>query len=130
MKNGSGTPRRVTVKDIKTGKVIGRYNSVEKARQAFYPEKFAGFMTYIYRRKKQDFFTDYELGVSFFREGRGKYEIERAFRVIDRKTGKEKHYKNRTTMFQDIKGIGNAFNKQMKLFGNFKNDDYEIYPIS
>lgn len=129
MKKGNGTPRRVTVKDAKTGKVIATYNSMEKARQAYYPEKFNGYMNYVYNHTKQDFFTDYELGLSFFREGRGKYEIERPYRVLDRRTGEEKRYKNRTTMFREIKGIGNAFNKQMRLYGNFKNDEYEIYPI-
>lgn len=129
MAKGSGTPRRMTVKDIKTGKVIGTFNSVEKARQAFYPEKAEGYISAKLYQAKQDYYTDYDLGVSFFRGGEGKYDCQKKYKVVDRRTGREKIYKKSSVMLKELR-IGNSFNKQMRVFGNFKNDYVEIYKIS
>lgn len=128
-KVNGGIPQKMTVKN-KRGEIVDVFDSIEKCRQKYYPHRNAGYISAVLYNRHKDYFYDDVLGLSFFRGGEGKYDAQKTYKVINRKTGKQKTYNNATKMIRELGGMTTtSFYKHIRHFGNFKNNDYIIFPI-
>lgn len=126
-KKQCGKPQEIIVKNLFDSKT-SIYPSIYTASQTYFPEKSAGYLSA--RMFHADSVYDNNLGLLFMRSGNdGFTHNQKSYRVIDKRTGKKKVYNTRTEMLKELNGIGGSFDKQLRLFGNFKNTDFEIYPI-
>lgn len=128
MKRSNGVPQEIIVKN-KFGETIDVFESIDRARQKYYPDKSAAYLSA--KMYHLDSIMDNVLGLNFIRSGDvGRTHNQKSYRVKFRKTGKEKIFDNVTKMFHQLPSVtSTSFYKQLKRFNNFKSDLYEIYPI-